>query len=244
MRDWKVSALVGLCVWRLCGAVSCSSSSGRLDSSGGEGGVPVKTPVAEEAQAQVAEVDPSSMARLLVPEKLDETAPAEFRVKMSTTKGDIVFEIRRDWAPRGVDRFYNLVRAGFFSDIAFFRMVKGFVVQFGIHGTPVVSGVWREASILDDAVVESNRAGTLTFATAGPDTRTTQLFINLADNVRLDSMGFAPIGRVVSGMEVISSLNFGYGERPNQGRIQKEGNAYLRASFPELDYIKSVTVME
>ena len=184
----------------------------------------------------------ADIARLLNPDDLHETAPDVFNVRFRTTKGDIAIELHRDWSPNGVDRFYNLVKAGFFRDIAFFRMVRGFVVQFGIHGLPVVSGEWRDARIADDPVLQSNVRGTLTFATGGPNTRTTQLFINLADNSRLNDMGFSPIGKIVSGMEVVDPLNFEYAERPNQPTIQAQGNSYLKSTFPNLDYILDATV--
>ena len=156
-----------------------------------------KEPAQVEETAMVAQEDSAAdMARLLTPETLNAQAPELFNVEIETTKGRIVVEMHRDWAPNGVDRFYNLVEAGFFKDIALFRMVKGFVVQFGIHGTPLVSSVWREASIQDDPVKTTNARGTLTFATAGPNTRTTQLFINLGDNAMLDKQGFSPIGKI------------------------------------------------
>ena len=200
-----------------------------------------KEPAQVEETAKVAQEDSAAdMARLLTPETLNAQAPELFNVEIETTKGRIVVEMHRDWAPNGVDRFYNLVEAGFFKDIALFRMVKGFVVQFGIHGTPLVSSVWREASIQDDPVKTTNARGTLTFATAGPNTRTTQLFINLGDNAMLDKQGFSPIGKITSGMDVVDALNYEHGERPNQGKIQKEGNAYLKEKFPGLDYIVSV----
>ena len=186
--------------------------------------------------------DEAAFAKLLNPDEFKDIAPDQFNVIVKTTKGDFKLELHRDWAPNGVDRFYNLVKGGFFSDIAMFRMVRGFVVQFGIHGSPLVSGAWREANIKDDPVRETNAKGTLTFATAGRDTRTTQLFINLQDNKRLDQMGFSPIGKIVEGMDVIEKLNFEYGERPNQGRIQGQGNAYLKTQFPNLDYIISMTI--
>jgi len=183
-------------------------------------------------------------AKLLDPSKLNETAPDTFIVNAVTTKGNIKFELHRDWAPNGVDRFYNLVKAGFFSDIALFRMAHGFVVQFGIHGSPIVSSVWREANIPDDPVKESNTRGTIVFATAGPNTRTTQLFINLGDNSFLDSKGFSPIGKIVEGMDVVDKLNFEYGESPNQGAIQMKGNEYLKKNFPNLDYFVSMSLAE
>ena len=204
-----------------------------------------KEPAQVEETAKVAQEDSAAdMARLLTPETLNAQAPELFNVEIETTKGRIVVEMHRDWAPNGVDRFYNLVDAGFFKDIALFRMVKGFVVQFGIHGTPLVSSVWREASIQDDPVKTTNARGTLTFATAGPKTRTTQLFINLGDNAMLDKQGFSPIGKITSGMDVVDALNYEHGERPNQGKIQKEGNAYLKEKFPRLDYIVSMKIAQ
>jgi len=176
--------------------------------------------------------------------------PAVFKTKFATTKGDFVIEIHRDWAPRGADRFYELVKSGFFQDVAFFRAIDGFMVQFGIHGDPAVSAKWRGANIPDDpASGRSNSRGALTFATAGPGTRTTQLFINFGDNGNLDGMGFTPIGQVAEGMSVVDSLYKGYGEGapsgmgPDQGRVQAEGNAYLKRDFPKLDYIKSAQLV-
>ena len=195
-----------------------------------------------EAETKPAERNEADFARLLNPADFKETAPDNFVVLVKTTKGDLKIELHRDWSPNGVDRFYNLVKGGFFSDIAFFRMVRGFVVQFGIHGSPLVSEAWRDANISDDPVKETNARGTLVFATAGPNTRTTQLFINLNDNRNLDRMGFSPIGKVVEGMDIIDSLNYEYAERPNQGAIQRDGNTYLKAQFPNLDYIESMTV--
>ena len=184
------------------------------------------------------------------PAKATEKAPAVFKVKMSTTKGDFVIEVHRDWAPNGADRFYNLVKQGYFNDIAFFRVVKGFMVQFGIHGDPTVSRAWRTATIQDDPTgKQSNTKGMVTFAMAGPNTRTTQIFINYADNSRLDSMGFPPFGKVVEGMKVVDAIEGVYGEGapqgngPNQGKIQMEGNAYLKSSFPKLDYLKKATLL-
>jgi peptidyl-prolyl cis-trans isomerase A (cyclophilin A) len=190
-------------------------------------------------------------ASLTDPSKLTEKAPDSFKVKFATTKGDITVEVTRVWSPNGADRFYNLVKAGYFKDIAFFRAISGFMCQFGIHGDPAVSEVWREAKIPDDkGGAASNAEGMVTFATAGPNTRTTQLFINLANNARLDSMGFTPFGKVVEGMEVVKKLNTEYGEGapqgrgPHQGKVQMMGNAYLKKDFPNLDYIKSAEVLK
>jgi peptidyl-prolyl cis-trans isomerase A (cyclophilin A) len=190
-------------------------------------------------------------AALLDPSKATEHALATFRVKLETTKGPVVLEVVRDWAPNGADRFYNLVKIGFYNDVAFFRVIDGFMAQFGIHGDPKVAAKWREARIADDPVKQSNLRGFVSFATAGPNTRTTQLFINYADrNAQLDRSGFAPFARVIQGMEVVDSLYSGYGEGapngagPNQGLVQMQGNAYLRANFPKLDYIKTATIVE
>jgi peptidyl-prolyl cis-trans isomerase A (cyclophilin A) len=171
-------------------------------------------------------------------------APDTFKVKCSTPKGDFVVQVNRAWAPLGADRFYNLIRAGFYNDAYFFRLVKGFVVQFGIHANPAISKVWRGANLQDDAVRESNKRGTISFATGGPNTRTTQLFINLVDNSRLDGMGFAPFAFVVEGMDVVDKLYDGYGEEAQQGLIQEQGAAYLRKNFPMMDYIKTAVIYD
>jgi cyclophilin family peptidyl-prolyl cis-trans isomerase len=169
-------------------------------------------------------------------------APDVFRVKFETNKGDFVVEVHRGWAPRGTDRLYNLVRAGFFDDSRFFRVRGGFVAQFGIPGDPAVAAVWKSRTIPDDPVRQSNTRGTVSYAMTGPDARTTQLFINLGDNSRLDKEGFAPVGRVVEGMEVVDRLYAGYGEGAGggmrggqQGPIFEGGNAYLDRAFPLLD---------
>lgn len=187
---------------------------------------------------------------LLNPAALNEQAPATYKVRFETSKGSFVVQVHRDWAPLGADRFYNLVKNGFYDDARFFRVISGFMVQFGINGDPRVSAKWRQANIQDDPVRASNHAGYVTFATAGPDTRTTQVFINYADNRALDGQGFAPFGEVTSGMSVVKALYSGYGEGapqgdgPAQGRIQSEGNKYLTGAFPKLDYIKKATVAQ
>lgn len=176
----------------------------------------------------------------------DMQAPNEFDVLFKTSAGDFTVHVTRKLAPRGADRFYTAVKAGFYNDCRFFRVVttpKPFVVQFGINGNPEVQKKWRTSTIKDDPVKGSNTKGTITFATAGRDTRTTQLFINLADNTRLDD-DFAAFGKVTKGMKVVTRINSEYGERPNQGNIQKEGNAYLKKVYPRLDYIKTATVVK
>ena len=182
-------------------------------------------------------------ANLANPAALNEKAPAIFKAKFDTSKGPFVVEVHRDWAPNGADRFYNLVKNGFFDDTRFFRVMPGFMVQFGINGEPKVSEVWRSARIPDDRVMQSNRRGMMTFATSGRDSRTTQVFINFADNSGLDGQGFAPFGQVISGMNnVVDKIHSGYGETPNQGNIQMQGNAYLEKTFPNLDYVKKATI--
>ncbi len=200
---------------------------------------------AAASAAQTAPAAAPPNPALLKPEAAKETAPAKFKAKFSTTKGDFVVEATRAWAPIGVDRFYNLIKLGFYQDTAFFRVVPDFVVQFGIHGTPQVSAAWRPATIQDDPKSkQSNDRGTLTYAKGGPNSRTTQLFINYKDNARLDAMGFPPIGKVIQGIEVVDAINKEYGEYPQQQILQTEGNSYLRRAFANLDYIKSVTLMK
>jgi len=169
-------------------------------------------------------------------------APPQFKVRFETSKGPFVIEVHRDWAPNGVDRFYELVKSGYYDEARFFRVVPNFVVQWGINKDPKVSQEWRQKNIPDDKVRESNRLGYITYAKRGPDTRTTQVFINLTDNASLDGMGFAPFGRVTEGMNVVQNLYSGYGQTPDQNLIQAQGNAYLESKFPKLDYIKTARV--
>lgn len=187
------------------------------------------------------------------PERADSTAPAppgasaaapdSFRVAFETTRGNFVVDVIRAWSPRGVDRFHELVDAGYFTDVAFIRVLPGFVAQFGMHGDPAVNRRWEDAPILDDPVVQSNKRGTIVFATSGPNTRGNQFFINYSDNTRLDGMGFSPFGRVVEGMSVVDSIYAGYGEAPDQARVGAEGNSYLKREFPRLDFIKSARIV-
>lgn len=185
---------------------------------------------------------------LMNPADLKERAPDAFKASFDTSAGAFVIEVHRDWSPNGADRFYNLVRRGYFDGLRFFRVIPGFMAQFGISGDPSISSVWREARIPDDPVKQGNKRGAITFATAGPGTRTTQLFINLADNAFLDKQGFSPFGQVVTGMDNVQKIYSGYGEGapsgkgPDQGRVQREGNKYLESDFPRLDYIKTITI--
>jgi peptidyl-prolyl cis-trans isomerase A (cyclophilin A) len=194
-------------------------------------------------------VAPAYSQNLGNPAALKEQAPPVYKVEFDTSKGPFVVEVHRDWAPNGADRFYNLVKNGFYDNTRFFRVIEGFMAQFGVNGDPKVSALWREARIKDDPVRISNKRTFVTFATAGPNTRTTQVFISYGDNSNLDSQGFAPFGQVVSGMKVVDSLYNGYGEGapggrgPNQARVQQEGNAYLASAFPNLDYIKKATIV-
>jgi peptidyl-prolyl cis-trans isomerase A (cyclophilin A) len=231
----------------LCAAAlwaGCSSKPAESPAAPPEAPAAVQTPLPP--------VPPPSNPALLAPEKAVETAPAVFKAKFTTTKGDFVVEVQRAWAPHGADRFYNLVKIGYFDDATFFRAVNGFMVQFGVNGSPDVNAKWRTANIPDDpSAGQSNKRGTIAFATAGPNTRTTQVFINYGDNgPSLDSTGFTPFGKVVSGMETLDALYQGYGDGPpygsgpNQGRVQMEGNEYLRKEFPRLDFIKTAKLAD
>jgi peptidyl-prolyl cis-trans isomerase A (cyclophilin A) len=199
--------------------------------------------------ATAQDAKPAAASGFSDPAKLTEKAPDTFKAQFETTKGKFTVEVTRSLSPNGADRFYNLVKSGYFKDLAFFRVIKGFMCQFGIHGEPAVAAKWRSANIQDDPVKGSNTRGTVTFATAGPNTRSTQFFINFADNANLDGMGFSPFGKVTEGMDVVDKINGEYGEGaprgrgPDQGRLQREGNAYLKKDFPNLDYIKSATIL-
>lgn len=208
-------------------------------------GTAPKAATATKAGAPTKAAPPAAARpNLLNPAGLKAKAPDSFKVKFTTTKGDVIIQVTRSWAPLGADRFYNLVRAGFFTDAAFFRVLPGFVAQFGISARPDVARAWYDAKISDDPVTHSNLRGTIVFATAGPNTRTTQFFINYANNARLDASGFAPFGEVIEGMStVVDQIFSGYGETPDQGSIQQLGKAYLDKSFPKLDRILSATIV-
>ena len=194
----------------------------------------------EEGSVEVdneALMDPANAA-------MNQQAPDQFDVEFNTSKGIFVVAATRDLAPNGVDRFYNLVKAGFYNECRFFRVVPNFMAQFGFHGDPEVTKVWFNASIPDDPRKESNTRGKITFATRGPNTRTTQLFINFKDNSYLDGQGFTPFGEISKGMDVVDSIHSGYGEKPNQQQIGIKGNRYLNKIFPDLDYIISARVID
>ena len=222
----------------------------------GSSPVPAASAVTTPAATASAATSSAPKASALHPDLLDPTkatakAPDVFKAKFSTTKGDFVVEVHRDWSPHGADRFYNLVKMGFYDDTRFFRAIDGFMVQFGISGDPAVSGRWQEAGIADDPVKQSNKRGYVTFAQRGvPNTRTTQVFVNYGDNSRLDASRFAPFGQVTQGMDVVDGLYKGYGEGapggagPDQGSIQAQGNAYLDAKYPQLDGIKHAEIVK
>ena len=189
---------------------------------------------------------------LLDPTKATEQAPEEFSVLFETTKGNFTVKVYRQWSPIGADRFYNLVKIGYFTEIAVYRAIDQFMVQFGFSGDPQINQIWSSHRIQDDPIKESNTPGRITFAKTGrPNSRSTQFFINTVNNSNLDGMGFTPFGEVQGdGLEIVKQLYTGYGEGaprgrgPNQGRIKMEGNSYLKKSFPELDYIKKVSIVD
>ena len=194
--------------------------------------------------------DLQKIARLRNPAALTEKAPDTFKANFDTSKGSFTITVNRGWAPNGADRFYNLVKNGFYDDVKFFRVLDGFMAQVGIHGNPTIAKAWVGARIPDDPVKQSNKRGFVTFATGGPNTRTTQIFINFRDNAGLDKQGFSPFGEVTSGMNVVDRLYSGYGEGapsgkgPDQQRVQGEGNTYLSKDFPRLDFIKAATIAQ
>jgi peptidyl-prolyl cis-trans isomerase A (cyclophilin A) len=204
----------------------------------------VVTLIALSATAAVgAQTAPAAATKLRNPAALTEKAPATYKAKFDTSAGAFVVQVHRDWAPLGADRFYNLVKNGFFDDARFFRVIDNFMVQFGINGNAAVQQAWLNTQLKDDPVKQSNKTGYITFATAGPNTRTTQVFINFKDNAGLDRQGFAPFGEVTSGMDVVNKLYSGYGEKPNAGNAYlMKGNAYVTKDFPKLDYIKKATI--
>ncbi|MEM7434618.1 MAG: peptidylprolyl isomerase [Myxococcota bacterium] len=224
MRRAVLCTLVGALLWSGCSKNEETTSAAPAEDS------------AAEAKEATLPNDPAQ-------------APDQFTVELDTTKGPIAIEVHRDWSPNGVDRFYELVNNGYYNDVAFFRVIDGFMAQVGISGDPAQNAVWREKRIPDDPVKGSNTRGMVSFATSGPDSRTTQFFINFTDNSRLDGMGFSPFGQVKD-MTTVDALYSGYGEGaprgrgPSQGAMQAEGNAYLSKNFPKLDYIKGAKVIQ
>jgi len=223
MRSLKLVAMLAIAL-----AAACQKSDDKAGATGGAGATPDFHNPADPAFAT--------------------QAPDSFRARFATTKGDFVIAVHRAWAPLGADRFYHLVRSGYYDGLRFFRVMPGFMAQFGIHADTAVTTAWRERRIADDPVRRTNIRGMVTFATAGPGTRTTQIFINYGNNDRLDAMGFAPFGQVVEGMDVVDQLYGGYGEGapagrgPEQYRLTIEGEKYLARQFPKLDKINKATI--
>jgi peptidyl-prolyl cis-trans isomerase A (cyclophilin A) len=203
---------------------------------------------AAPAHGRRAAAPPAASAgrgKLATPSALNEKAPETFKARFDTSKGVFVVDVHREWAPLGADRFYNLVKNGFYDDVRFFRVLEGFMAQFGMNGVPAIQRVWGSANFKDDPVTQSNKRGYITFAKSGaPNSRSTQVFINFVDNTNLDSQGFAPFGQIVEGMDVVDKLYTGYGRQnvPDQGRITNEGNAYLNKDYPMLDFVKKATI--
>jgi len=221
----RVRAAVAVAMLAALAAAACANGTDRRDS-------------AATAAVAAATRDSAATPAIVTPA----TAPDSFRVTFTTSRGPFVVQVNRDWAPRGADRFYELVQAKFYDDDRFFRVVPHFVAQFGINDKPKVNDEWDAKRIVDDSVRHTNARGTLVFASEGLNTRSHQLFINLVDNPQLDAMQFAPIGKVVDGMSVVDSLYDGYGEQPEQHFIQTLGNSYLNRVFPKLDYIKTARI--
>ena len=216
---------------------------------GASGATTKKTTTKSKPAAKKSTAKAPDRSKLLDPSKLTAKAPDVFNVRFETSKGPFVVEVHRAWAPNGADRFYNLVKNGYYDDVRFFRVIAGFMAQFGISGEPKLNRIWENADISDDPVTQSNTRGMISFATRGPNSRSNQLFINYSDgNARLDDMGFSPFGKVIEGMTVVDALYSGYGEGapdgrgPDQGRLLAEGTEYLAKEFPQLDFIKTARV--
>jgi peptidyl-prolyl cis-trans isomerase A (cyclophilin A) len=256
VRNSKVRSSVALSMAALLAGFLVFAAHARPQAQPAQPKAPVQpTTGAPSSQGSTAKKAPATAAAraydraLLRPALLKDKAPDQYQVKFSTTRGDFTVTVTRAWAPLGADRFYNLVKHHYYDNATFFRVLPGFVVQFGISGYPPVSAAWKKTEIKDDPVAQSNARGYLVFATAGKDTRTTQVFINLVDNKRLDSMGFAPFGQVTEGMNVVEMMYEGYGEGapqgagPDQDQIEKQGKPYLDKGWPKLDYIKTTTLL-
>ena len=199
---------------------------------------------AQTKSTTAAKKSPAPVRNLLDPSTLKARAPETFKVKFTTTQGDVIIQVTRAWAPIGADRFYNLVRGKFFDDTAFFRVIPGFMAQFGISPNPKVTAAWSSQNLIDDPVKESNKRGFVTFAKTGdPNSRTTQMFINYGDNSRLDAQGFAPFGEVIEGMDVVDKLYSGYGDNPDQGSLSQLGKPWVLKNMPKVDSIKIAVIV-
>lgn len=204
----------------------------------------------EAAKAAATPATPTVAAPAAAPTPVEVIAewpaamPEVYKVRFETTKGDFIIECRKDWAPLGAERFYQLCKEGYYNNSAFFRVVPGFVVQFGLAADPAVTAIWSAQEMPDDPVKQTNAPGTVTFASRGPNTRTTQVFINYGDNKRLDGMGFQVFGKITQGLEVATSITSQYGEKPNQALITSQGDAYISKFFPEIDKIKHVSLVK
>ncbi len=232
----------GTLAWAAAALLAAGCSDGTSDS----GNVYKQKSKGPASQAPTA----AAASPLLDPKHPDanQKAPDQFKVKFTTSKGDFTVQVTRDWAPKGADRFYNLVKNNYFDEVRFFRVIRSpnlSIAQFGIHGDPKVSAAWRNANIQDDPVTQSNTRGMVTYAKANfPNSRSTQFFINIGDNSFLDRTGFAPFGKIVDGMDVADKLFSDYGDSPDQGFIQDNGNDYLKKRFPDLDYIKTARLVQ
>jgi peptidyl-prolyl cis-trans isomerase A (cyclophilin A) len=199
--------------------------------------------VLTSVSAIAGQADLNKTAKLRNPAALTEQAPAEYKVNFDTSGGTFVVQVHREWAPLAADRFYNLVKNGFYDDVRFFRVIPNFMVQFGMHGNPAITRAWSSTSLKDEPTKQTNKRGYITFArTSAPNSRGTQVFINYKDNGFLDKQGFAPFGEVVQGMDVVEKINSSYGEKPDQAQVTSSGNVYLNKEFPKLDYIKTATI--
>jgi peptidyl-prolyl cis-trans isomerase A (cyclophilin A) len=231
MNTRTLAILLSLTVLAACGGDAKPLGNG---GDGGDGAAKLPDPAPEISNPLLDPGHPEMTKR----------APDTYRAKFETTAGDFVIEVTRSWAPRGADRFYNLVRNGYFDGNKFFRVLPGFIVQWGMSGDPKLNSIWADASFLDDPVTQSNTKGTVTFAMAGKNTRSTHIFVNYGDNSKLDAQGFAPFGRVVEGMDVVESIESEYGQTPDQGQIHTSGDAYLSKYFPNLDRIEKAYIVD
>lgn len=234
----RTAILIASLVFTFAFAFTANNAAGQASTGTTSSQAPAKKPATAATRTHMT-YDPA----LLHPATLKAQAPETYQVKFVTTAGDFTVEITRAWSPNGADRFYNLVKHHFYDGAGFFRVVPGFMVQFGLSAYPQVNAAWDSAKIKDDKVTQSNKPGFVTFATAGPNTRTTQIFINYGDNAFLDSQGFSPFGKVIDGMESVTKINSEYKERPDQGLITTQGKTYLEKNFPKLDTITSVTIV-